>query len=123
VLTNILSYKGYYAEIGFDDSADEFHGRVIGIKDVIDFYGQTPADLKRELQNSIDEYIEWCQEEGEEPDKTWSGKVTLRPSDEQRRRFIVAAAAEKKSVHSWMLEVLDRESEHVVSAIPHCGAE
>jgi predicted HicB family RNase H-like nuclease len=67
MLTNILSYKEFHVEIGFDDSADEFHGRVIGIKDFIDFYGKTPADLKQEFQNSINEYLDWCQEEGKEP--------------------------------------------------------
>src|SRR3954451_1612399 len=45
MLTDILSYKDYHAEVSFDASADEFHVRVIGIKDVIDFYGKTPADL------------------------------------------------------------------------------
>jgi predicted HicB family RNase H-like nuclease len=73
MLINTLSYKKYHAEIGFDASADEFHGRVIGIKDLIDFYGKTPADLKRELQKSIDEYLDWCQTEEMEPDKSRSG--------------------------------------------------
>ena len=40
MLTNLLKYKDYYAHIAFDPSADAFHGRVIGIQDVIDFYGR-----------------------------------------------------------------------------------
>jgi predicted HicB family RNase H-like nuclease len=36
MLTNLLKYKDYYARIAFDPSADAFHGRVIGIQDVID---------------------------------------------------------------------------------------
>jgi len=31
MLTNLLKYKDYYAQIAFDPSADAFHGRVIGI--------------------------------------------------------------------------------------------
>jgi predicted HicB family RNase H-like nuclease len=61
MLTDTLTYKDYHAEINFDASADEFHSRVIGIKDVIDFYGKTPADLKQEFQDSIDDYLDWCQ--------------------------------------------------------------
>ncbi len=118
MLTNILNYKGYYAEFGYDDSADAFHGRVIGLNDVIDFYGRTIDELKAELRTSVDEYIDWCREEGEEPEKAWSGKMTLRPSDEQRRRYFVAAAAQKKSVSAWMLDVLDRESVAVIGAVP-----
>lgn len=119
MLTNILNYRGYYAEFGYDDSADAFHGRIIGLNDVIDFYGRTVDDLKAEFRTSVDEYLEWCRDEGEEPEKTWSGKMTLRPSDEQRRLYVVAAAARKKSVSAWMLEVLDRESAAIVSSVPH----
>jgi predicted HicB family RNase H-like nuclease len=119
MLTNVLNYNGYFAEFGYDDSADSFHGRAIGLNDVIDFYGKTVDELKAEFRTSVDEYIEWCREEGDEPEKTWSGKLTLRPSDEQRRRYTVAAPTRKKSVSAWMLEVLDRESAAVTSTIAH----
>jgi predicted HicB family RNase H-like nuclease len=64
-----LSYKDYHAETRFDASADEFHARVTGIKDVIDFYGKTPADLKQEFKNSVDDYLDWCQTEAKKPDE------------------------------------------------------
>lgn len=118
MLTNILKYDGYCAEFGYDESADAFHARVIGLNDVIDFYGRSIDDLKAEFRNSIDDYVSWCREEGEEPERTWSGKMTLRPTDEQRRRYLVAAAAQKKSVSAWMLETLDKESAAVVNALP-----
>lgn len=121
MLTNTLKYKDYFAEFGYDESADALHGRVIGINDVIDFYGRTIDELKAEFRTSVDEYVEWCLSEGEEPEKTWSGKMTLRPSDEQRRQYFVAAAARKKSVSAWVLEVLDRESAAIVGTIPHVG--
>ena len=119
MLTNMLNYQGYYAEFGYDDSADALHGRVIGLTDVIDFYGRTIDELKDEFRASIDEYVAWCREEGTEPEKTWSGKMTLRPSDEQRRRYAVAAAAQKKSVSAWMLETLDRASDAISCTIAH----
>jgi predicted HicB family RNase H-like nuclease len=119
MLTNMLNYQGYYAEFGYDESADAFHGRVLGLNDVIDFYGRTVDELKAEFRASIDEYVAWCREEGEEPEKAWSGKLTLRPSDEQRRRYFVAAKAQKKSVSAWMLEMLDRASEATIDTIAH----
>ncbi|MBF0306759.1 MAG: type II toxin-antitoxin system HicB family antitoxin [Alphaproteobacteria bacterium] len=118
MLTNVLNYQGYYAEFGYDESADAFHGRVIGLNDVIDFYGRTVDELKAAFKASVDDYLDWCREEGEEPEKAWAGKMTLRPSDEQRRRYFVAAAAQKKSLAAWMLDTLDRESAAVVNAVP-----
>ena len=69
MLTNILKYKGYSAEFGYDESADALHGRVIGINDVIDFYGRTGDELKVEFRTSVDDYVEWCRSDGEEPEK------------------------------------------------------
>jgi predicted HicB family RNase H-like nuclease len=60
------------------------HGRVIGINDVVDFYGRTIEELAAEFRISVDEYVEWCLNEGKEPEKTCSGKMTLRPSDQPK---------------------------------------
>ena len=46
MLSNLMCYKDYWAVIELDDSADQFHGRVIGINDVVDFYGSTPEELR-----------------------------------------------------------------------------
>jgi hypothetical protein len=57
--SNILNYRGYYAEFGYDQSANSLHGRVIGLDDVIDFYGRSIDELNNEFRNSIDEYIDF----------------------------------------------------------------
>ncbi|TDI37860.1 MAG: hypothetical protein E2P02_21915 [Acidobacteria bacterium] len=68
MLTNLLKFKDYYARIAFDPSADAFHGRVIGMQDVIDFYGRTPEELREEFKNSVEEYLSWSAEEGTTPE-------------------------------------------------------
>ncbi len=110
MLTNVLSYQDYRAEFGYDADADLFHGRVIGINAVVDFYGKDIEELKREFKTSIEDYIDYCRTLGQKPEKTWSGKLTLRPTEEQRRRYAVAAAMAHKSLNAWMVETLDRPS-------------
>ncbi len=110
MLTNVLAYLDYRAEFGFDADADLLHGRVIGINAVIDFYGKDVDELKREFRTSIAEYLDYCHKLGQKPEKTWSGKLTLRPTEAQRRRYAVAAAIAHKSLNAWMVDVLDRES-------------
>jgi predicted HicB family RNase H-like nuclease len=114
MLTNLLEYKGYYARIAFDPSADAFHGRVIGLRDVIDFYGRTPDELREELKLSVEEYLAWCAEEGTKPEKTWQGKLTIRVGEELRNRIAVAAAAHEQSINAWIKEALDREARRVL---------
>jgi predicted HicB family RNase H-like nuclease len=114
MLTNLLQYKDYYARIAFDPSADAFHGRVVGIQDVIDFYGHTPDELREEFKNSVEEYLAWCAEAGTKPEKTWLGKLTLRIDEDLRRRLTVAAAAHDQSVNTWITALLDRETRRVL---------
>ena len=69
--TNLLTYKDYHARIAYDSSADAFHGRVVGMRDVIDFYGRTPEELREAFQDSVEASLKWCAEEGTAPQKTW----------------------------------------------------
>ena len=110
MLKNVMRYKDYYAEIAFDSVADTFHGRVLGMSDVIDFFGRAPEELRQEFRNSVEDYLTWCEDEGETPEKTWQGKLTIRTSEELRRRLVVAAAAAGESVNAWINKVLERET-------------
>jgi len=95
MLTNLLRYKDYYAHIAFDPSADAFHGRVIGIQDVIDFYGRTPEELCEECKNSVEDYLTWCAAEGTKPDdkhvEAPPAMLAIREQLEHLERLIVCA--------------------------------
>ena len=114
MLGNVLKYKDYYAEVKYDTSADSFHGRVLGMGDVIDFYGRSVQDLRKEFKKSVEDYLAWCRDEGTPPEKTWHGKLTFRPSDALRRRLLVASAMAGESVNAWVQGVLDRETRKVL---------
>lgn len=73
-----MKYKGYEGIITFDDDAKIFHGEVIGIKDVITFQGTSVAELEKAFTESIDDYIAWCEERNELPEKAFSGNLRLR---------------------------------------------
>lgn len=115
MLTNLLTYKDYYARIAYDPSADAFHGRVVGMQDVIDFYGRTPEELREAFKASVEDYLAWCAEEGTKPEKTWQGKLTVRMDEELRRRLAVVAEASGESLNSWITSVLDRETKRVLT--------
>lgn len=109
----LLKLGGYFAEITLDDSANMFHGRLVGIKDVVDFYAEDYKGLMQEFRTSVEEYEAMCREGGVQPERPWKGRTTLRPSDEQKKRYAIAAAVANKSINAWMLDTLDRESERV----------
>ena len=100
-------YKGYTARVAFDEDALVFHGEVLGIRDVITFEAATAADLRQAFHDSVDDYLAWSAEEGLEPDKPFSGTLSLRASPELHRRMASAAARQAKSLNQWIVEALD----------------
>ncbi|MCR4344323.1 MAG: type II toxin-antitoxin system HicB family antitoxin, partial [Candidatus Scalindua sp.] len=101
-------YKGYFE---YDEKADIFHGQVIGIRDVITFQGRSIDDLKVALKDSIDDYLEMCEQEEKSPDKSFSGKFSLRLPPEVHSKVAQAAASAHKSINSWITDVVENNLE------------
>lgn len=89
-----MNYKGYEGVVQFDEDAKIFHGDVIGIKDVITFQGRSVDELEQAFKDSVDDYLAWCEERGEKPEKTFSGNLRLRISPELHA--LLAREAQKK---------------------------
>ena len=110
-----MNYKGYDAKVEFDDEAGLFHGRLLNLRDVITFQGTTVAELRHEFAESVDDYLEWCAERGEEPEKPCSGKFVLRIEPELHRDIIVAAELSAQSLNSWIVDVLQTAVRHPIA--------
>ncbi|WP_333207564.1 type II toxin-antitoxin system HicB family antitoxin [Microcoleus sp. SVA1B1] len=114
-LTAMMTYKGYSASIEVDLEAEILFGRVLDINDVVTFKAQTIEEARQEFQNSIDDYLEFCQELGQEPDKPFSGKLPFRTTPEHHRKIFIAAKKAGKSINNWMDEVLIRAAEQAIN--------
>ncbi len=102
----MMTYRGYKGYFEYDEKADIFHGQVLGIKDVITFQGRSIDDLKIALKDSIDDYLEMCDQEGKSPEKPFSGKFSLRLSPEIHSKVAQAAASTHKSINSWVADAV-----------------
>jgi predicted HicB family RNase H-like nuclease len=105
----MMEYKGYLAEVTFDNEAQVLHGEVANTRDVITFQAETVADLKREFHKSVDVYLQFCREIGQEPEKPFSGKFVVRLSPSTHRKAYLAAKRAGKSLNTWVSEVLDEK--------------
>jgi predicted HicB family RNase H-like nuclease len=101
-----MKYKGYEGSITFDDDAEIFHGEVINTKDVITFQGTSVKELKKAFRDSIDEYLRFCAERGEEPDKPFSGNLLIRIDPALHKKLAIQARKKKKSLNALIEERL-----------------
>lgn len=103
---NTMTYKGYTARIDFDERDNIFVGRVLGLRAIISFHGETVSELHSEFQAAIDDFLRDCEEQGVSPEKPASGKLMLRVPPEVHGAALVAAQASGKSLNQWAAEVL-----------------
>jgi predicted HicB family RNase H-like nuclease len=103
----MIEYKGYVGVFEFDEDLGKFHGFVVNTQDVITFYGSSVEELKEELKNSVEEYLAFCTEKGRNPEKPFSGKLSIRTSPEIHRGIAIQAARRRVSMNAFVESVLE----------------
>jgi predicted HicB family RNase H-like nuclease len=114
----MMEYKGYIGKVDFDDEAGIFHGEIINTRDVITFQGESVAELTKAFRDSIDDYLQFCLERGEAPEKPFSGQFVTRIPPDLHRQVNVAAAKSGKSLNAWVTEQLQNAVHKIAGASP-----
>lgn len=103
----MMEHRGYVARVEFDDEAGVFHGEVINTRDVITFQGASVTELRKAFRDSVEDYLEFCKDRGEEPEKSFSGQFVTRISPDLHRQINLAASLSGKSLNAWVAEQLE----------------
>jgi predicted HicB family RNase H-like nuclease len=105
---NTMTYKGYEAIIEYDEDTEFFHGEILNLRDVITFQGQSVAELKQAFADSVEDYLAFCKERGEEPEKPYSGQFVVRLEPPLHRALVSAAKRAGMSLNKWVAATLER---------------
>ena len=106
---NIMQYESYRAKIEYDPEIDQFRGEILGLNGGADFYGNSPAELRVEFKNSLEAFLEVCEENGISPKKEYSGKFNLRIPPKLHGEIAAVASAQEKSINHWVADVLEHQ--------------
>lgn len=102
-----MKYKNYIAKVQFDEEANIFHGDVINIRDIITFQGKSVDELKQSFIDSVEDYIDFCTERGEEPDKPFSGRITINLPPDLHKKIILAIEKSDTNIDNWVKDVFE----------------
>lgn len=106
-MNNTIEYKGFRSKIEFSADDDLFVGRLIGIRDIVTFHAETVAELRKEMEATVEFYIDVCERSGKELKKQYSGKVMLRLPNQLHAKIAEAAQTAGKSINEWGKDVLE----------------
>ena len=104
----MLEHRGYRGHVEYDDQARLFHGEVAGLRDVVTFQGRSVEEIEESFRDSVEDYLEFCEERGEDPDRAYSGKFLVRVDPELHRKVALRAELEGKSLNQLISEQLKR---------------
>ena len=90
---NYLHYKDYVGSVEFSEEDAVFHGKVIGIKSLLSFEGNSVSTLIEDFHSAVDEYLEFCAEKGKTPERPFKGSFNVRVEADLHRKAAMAAAA------------------------------
>ena len=103
----MLKYTGYTGYVEFDDEAELLHGEVLDTRDVITFQGKTVEEVRQAFRDSIDDYLEFCAERNEKPEKPFSGKFVVRLPSDLHHRVYIKAMEKGQSLNQFVVESLE----------------
>ncbi|WP_236200467.1 type II toxin-antitoxin system HicB family antitoxin [Pseudomonas pseudonitroreducens] len=101
-----MKYQGYAARIEYSDDDGLFIGHVAGIRDVIGFHGESVSELREAFEEAIDDYLATCDKLGREPQRPFSGKLSLRLDPQLHAQVAIKAELSNQSINQWVVDRL-----------------
>ncbi len=75
---------------------------------MITFQVTSVEEIRQAFRESVEDYLGFCTERGEEPEKPFPGKFLVRLSPEQHARAFITAKRAGKSLNSWVAEQITK---------------
>ena len=112
---NTMTYKGYISSVAFSEKDNVFFGKIEGINGLVNFEGESVKELTEAFHEAVDDYLAYCEEEGIEPDKSYSGVLNVRLTPTIHRQIAILARQAGKTLNAYIREALEKKVESAVA--------
>ena len=105
-MSNLLSYHNYNGTVEYSKEDGCLFGKVIGIKSLLSYEGNSVKELEQDFQEVIDAYLNDCMERNIEPEQPYKGTFNVRISPELHRNIAVYAMEHGKTLNAAVEEAI-----------------
>ena len=105
-MNNTMEYKGYVGSVEFSEQDGVLFGKVMGIRALLSYAGETAKALVADFHAAVDDYLALCKEQGIEPERAYKGSFNVRISPELHRKIAVCATEQQISLNSFVENAL-----------------
>ena len=107
-MSDLMEYKGFFGTVEYSAVDNILFGKVLGIKGLISYEGNSLQSLNEDFEGAIDDYLEMCADEGIEPQRAYKGKFNVRVSPEVHKRLVLYSAAHGQTLNSTVEEAIKK---------------
>ena len=105
-MNNTIQYKGYVGSVEFSEDDGLFYGKVLGIRSLISYEGESAKELINDFHGAVDDYLAMCEAEGKSPEVAYKGSFNVRISPELHKEAVICAATKQISLNSFVEKAL-----------------
>lgn len=106
---NTLKYKGYIGSVAFSEKDNVFLGKIESIDGLVNFEGESVKELTDTFHEAVEDYLEYCKEEGIEPHKSYSGSLNIRISPEVHSKIAILARQAGVSINAFIKSSVEKQ--------------
>ena len=106
---NTLLYKDYIGSVSFSSEDEVFYGKIEHINDLISFESDNVPGLKKAFEESVNDYIAFCEAKGVKPDKPFKGSFNVRMKPELYKLVYQRAIQKGMSLSKFIETTLEKE--------------
>ena len=104
---DILEYKGYHARVEFDSVSLILHGKIECINDLVTFESDSVSEIENEFHKAVDDYLAFCENIGQSPDKEYRGSFNIRITPELHKKLVELSFLQNESLNSTVEKAID----------------
>ncbi len=107
-MSDVMNYKGYTGSVEYSEQDGCLYGKVLGIRALISYEGESVAKLKEDFHSAVDDYLALCAEKSIEPEKAYKGSFNVRVSPEMHREAAMCALQKGTTLNGFIAEALEK---------------
>lgn len=104
---DILKHKDYEGSAEIDMARFVCRGKILFIDDLVTYEAGSPAELQREFEAAVDDYIDTCALLDREPKKPLKGQFNVRIPPTLHKAVALRAVADGVSLNEVVVRALD----------------
>lgn len=83
---NLMKYKDYYGSVEWSETDKLFYGKILGITGLFSYEGKDIKELKRDFEECVDDYYEFCKDHNLKPETPFKGSINIRVSPDMHKK-------------------------------------